>query len=105
MATQKYKLPVDVYETAVAYLLYVLVPAVSLEHLTITSKNDYTLEIITDATSRQPVNSNKPDSLPLSTEIQWKPGYRRIILPQPVDMIRAEAVLADGFLTVTLPRL
>lgn len=47
--------------------------------------------------------SGEPDGRFIAEECTWQPFYRKIVLPQEVDVVKTEAIFRKGVLMITLP--
>lgn len=101
-------LSVDVYQGPDEIILYALAAGVDPEafDLTLDEEND----VLTVRGARKRSESEKQlaemkagDGKFLQQECSWEPFYRKIVLPAPVDVVRAEAIFKKGVLMVTLP--
>lgn len=90
--------PVDLYETSAAFVLTAEVPGLSRDHIDIQVEEGR----ITLRGERQ----NAPVPCEQFHRVERGHGRfaRSFILPEPVDMEGVTAELADGVLTVTLPK-
>jgi HSP20 family protein len=90
---------VDVFETETEVVVLAEIAGIRSEDLRVTVDGD---ELRISGVRRVPERSDVKRLLQM--EITAGPFERRLLIPIPFDRERVSAHLADGFLTVTLPR-
>lgn len=93
------ELPVDVYETPTLIIVKTLVPGVEKEDLEISLSRD----MVALKGSRHSENV-VDDGDYFHKELYWGSFSRTILLPQEVDIDKAEATEDKGLLTIRLPK-
>ena len=97
------ELAVDVYETPERYVVQSTLAGVRPDDLALSLHRDL---LTIRGVRRQPLPlPNHPLGEPLTQECYWGTFSRSILLPEPIDVPRASAVLKQGILTIVLPKL
>ncbi|MFH1430414.1 MAG: Hsp20/alpha crystallin family protein [Candidatus Uhrbacteria bacterium] len=94
------ELTVDVYETANAFVVQTTVSGVRPDELSLSVHSD----LLTIRGVRTPEPHNEERTY-LVEECFWGRFSRSILLPEPIDVSRANSTLRAGVLTITLPKL
>jgi len=94
-AEAEFVLPVDVREEDAAYVISAIVPGLKSE--------DINIQILDDVVTLEGARQIE-DSAYLLRELPYGNFRRSLRLPVPVDGEKAEAAVADGLLTLRLPK-
>jgi HSP20 family protein len=95
--TPTYALPVDVIETDDSFILYATVAGVPSDHVDVTFEDG----VLTLSVKAAPYELQ---GRWLRQERPWGDWSRKLELPKEVDPSRIKADVADGLLTVTVPK-
>ena len=89
--------PVDLYETAAAFVLTAELPGLSRDQIDIHAED-----------SRIVIRGERGGQVPCEQYHRVERGHgrfsRAFALPEPIDVARVSAELKDGLLTVTIPK-
>lgn len=99
------QLPVDIFQTANAVVIYALVPGATLSDIHISIEGDANI-VLLEGVKTRPEQLTAITAEPgayFTEECAWGEFYRRIILPDPIIVAEADAQVKDGVLIVTLP--
>ena len=94
------ELTVDVYETPSHIIVKTLIAGVKKEDMDIALSRD-----MVSIRGKRETEQNIEDSNFFHRELYWGTFSRTILLPQEVDIERAEAVENQGLLTIRLPKI
>jgi len=94
------ELAVDVYETGDRFVVQSTIAGVCPGDLTLSLQRD-----LLTIRGKRAACTPDADAKHLTQECYWGNFSRSILLPEPIDVPRASAVLKQGILTVTLPKL
>jgi HSP20 family protein len=105
---QVVQLDVDVYQTADLIVVYAQAAGTDLNDMHVSIEGDADIVLIEGRRIRPEFLAfpkKKPDGAFVTEECVWGEFYRRIILPESVDIDRADAKIKNGVLVLTLPLL
>jgi len=91
-------IPVDVYETADAFVMKAFMPGLTAEQI------DISIEQNTVTIQGQPQPAENNSLRTIWSEIKFAPFFRSFMVPVPVEATKVQAELVNGVLTVTLPK-
>jgi HSP20 family molecular chaperone IbpA len=101
------QLDIDLYQTDAQIIVYALVGGASMEDLTIAIEGDNDIVTIQGNRERPEhlayVDGALPEGTYFTEEVDWGKFYRKIILPEPIDIAHAQAQIRHGVLVVKLP--
>lgn len=102
------QLDVDVFQTADLIVVYAHAAGAELSDIHVSIEGDADVVLI-EGKRMRPVHlafpKKKPDGAFFTEECVWGDFYRRIILPETVDIVNAEAKVKNGVLILILPLL
>ena len=102
------QLDVDVFQTTDLIVVYAQAAGAELSDIHVSIEGDADVVLI-EGKRLRPVHlafpKKKPDGAFFTEECVWGDFYRRIILPESVDIARAEAKVKNGVLILVLPLL
>ena len=102
------QLDVDVYQTTNLIVVYAQAAGAELSDIHVSIEGDADVVLI-EGKRLRPENlafqKKKPDGSYFTEECVWGDFYRRIILPESVDIVKAEAKVKNGVLVLILPLL
>jgi HSP20 family protein len=104
------QLDVDLYQTPNEIIIYAPIAGASLEKIHVSIEGDNDTVIIQGEKHRPEEYAHKSggassDGQFFSEEVSWGEFYRKIILPDEIDVGNAEANTKDGVLLLRLPLL
>jgi len=94
------ELVVDVYETTSDFVVLAAIAGVQIKDLDISLEKDM---MIIRGTRNNP--HNHPDKKYFYQECYWGPFSRKIVLPENLDIDKADAQIDRGILTIKIPKL
>lgn len=100
------QLDVDVYQTDNMIVVYAQAAGADLNDINVSIEGDADIVLIEGRRLRPEFLAfpkNKPDGAFFTEECVWGDFYRRIILPESVDIESAEAKIKNGVLVLVLP--
>lgn len=100
------QLDVDVYQTEKEVVIYAQAGGVSLSDVDVSVEGEADIVLIEGKRTRPEhivFAEEKPEGTYFATECVWGDFYRRIILPESVDITKAEAKIKNGVLALVLP--
>lgn len=95
------ELAIDLFQTADFLVVQSAIAGIKPENLEITLEED--MLIIKGERNKPLLEEQKPVKY-LYQECYWGPFCRKIVLPEEVDLEKAEASMKQGILTIKLPR-
>lgn len=102
------QLDVDVYQTTDTIVVYAQAAGAELEDIHVSIEGDADIVLI-EGKRLRPEHlaflKKKPEGAFFTEECVWGDFYRRIILPESVDITKAEAKVKNGVLVLVLPLL
>ena len=102
------QLDVDVFQTNEMIVVYAQAAGAELSDIHVSIEGDADVVLI-EGKRMLPVHlafpKKKPDGAFFTEECIWGDFYRRIILPESVDIVNAEAKVKNGVLVLVLPLL
>lgn len=102
------QLDVDVYQTERMIVVYAQAAGTDMADVTVSIEGDADIVLIEGKRLRPEFLAfpkKKPDGAYFTQECVWGDFYRRIILPESVDIESADAKIKNGVLVLTLPLL
>lgn len=102
------QLDVDVFQTDNIIVVYAQAAGADLSDIHVSIEGDADIVLIEGRRLRPEFLAfpkKKPDGAYFTEECVWGDFYRRIILPESVDIERAEAKIKNGVLVLVLPLL
>ena len=102
------QLDVDVFQAKNLIVVYAQVPGADIHDLHVTIEGDADIVLIEGRHLRPEYlafHKKKPKGAFFTEECLWGDFYRRIILPESVDIDHAEAKIKNGVLVLVLPLL
>ena len=102
------QLDVDVYQTDDAIVVYAQAGGADMNDISVSIEGDADIVLIEGRRLRPEFLAfpqKKPDGAFFTEECVWGDFYRRIILPESVDIDHAEAKIKNGVLVLMLPLL
>ncbi len=102
------QLNVDVFQTDDLIIVYAQAAGTDLSDIQVSIEGDADIVLIEGRRLRPEFLAfpkKKPDGAFFTEECVWGDFYRRIILPESVDIERAEAKIKNGVLVLVLPLL
>ncbi len=102
------QLDVDVYQTSDLIVVYAQAAGAELSDIHVSIEGDADVVLIEGKRLRPEhlaFAKKKPDGAFFTEECVWGDFYRRIILPESVDIANAEAKVKNGVLVLVLPLL
>ncbi len=102
------QLDVDVYQTESIIVIYAQVAGADMSDVKVTIEGDADIVLIEGVKHRPEYLAfpkKKPNGSFFAEECVWGEFYRRIILPESVDIKLADAKIKNGSLVMTLPLL
>jgi HSP20 family protein len=102
------QLDVDVYQNSGMIVVYAQAAGAELSDIHVSIEGDADVVLIEGKRLRPEhlaFPKKKPDGAFFTEECVWGDFYRRIILPESVDISRAEAKVKNGVLVLVLPLL
>lgn len=102
------QLNVDVYQTESVIVVYAQAAGADLNDITVSIEGDADIVLIEGKRIRPEFLAfpkRKPDGVFATEECVWGDFYRRIILPESVDIESADAKIKNGVLVLSLPLL
>ena len=102
------QLDVDVYQTEEIIVIYAHAAGAELSDIHVSIEGDADIVLIEGKRMRPEhlaFPKKKPEGAYFTEECTWGDFYRRIILPESVDIDHAEAKVKNGVLVLTLPLL
>lgn len=102
------QLDVDVYQTEDIIVIYAHAAGAELSDIHVSIEGDADIVLIEGKRMRPEhlaFPKKKPEGAFFTEECTWGDFYRRIILPESVDIDHAEAKVKNGVLVLTLPLL
>ena len=102
------QLDVDVYQTTNLIVVYAQAAGAELSDIHVSIEGDADIVLIEGKRLRPEhlaFSKKKPDGSYFAEECIWGDFYRRIILPESVDITKAEAKVKNGVLVLVLPLL
>lgn len=102
------QLNVDVYQTSEMIVIYAQAAGADTADIHVSIEGDADIVLIEGRRLRHEhlaFPKRKPDGAFFTEECVWGEFYRRIILPESVDIEKAEAKVKNGVLVLTLPML
>ena len=102
------QLHVDVYQTERAIVVYGQAPGADMTDVHVSIEGDADIVLIEGKRIRPEYlvfQKKKPKGTFVAEECEWGDFYRRIILPESVNIDRAEAKIKNGVLILLLPLL
>lgn len=102
------QLDVDVYQTTNLIVIYAQAAGAELTDIHVSIEGDADVVLIEGKRLRPEYLAfpkKKPEGSFFTEECVWGDFYRRIILPESVDITRAEAKVKNGVLVLVLPLL
>ena len=100
------QLDVDVYQTDDLIVVYAQASGTDLADIHVSIEGDADIVLIEGRRLRPEFLAfpkKKPDGAFVTEECVWGDFYRRIILPESVDIEQADAKIKNGVLVLTLP--
>ena len=100
------QLNVDVYQTDDLIVVYAQAAGADLNDINVSIEGDADIVLIEGRRLRPEALAfpkKKPDGAFFTEECVWGDFYRRIILPESVDIEKAEAKIKNGVLVLVLP--
>ncbi len=102
------QLDVDVFQTSDIIIVYAQAAGAELSDIHVSIEGDADIVLI-EGKRLRPVHlafpKKKPEGAFFAEECVWGDFYRRIILPESVDIAHAEAKVKNGVLVLVLPLL
>ncbi len=102
------QLDVDVYQTTDLIVVYAQAAGAELSNIHVSIEGDADVVLIEGKRLRPEhlaFPKRKPEGAFFTEECVWGDFYRRIILPESVDIVNAEAKVKNGVLVLVLPLL
>lgn len=102
------QLPVDVYQTERSIVVFAQAAGVDIDDIQVSIEGDADIVLIEGRRHRPEYlvfNKKKPSGAFYTEECEWGEFYRRIILPESVNIDEAEAKIKSGVLILSLPLL
>ena len=102
------QLPVDVYQTESSIVVFAQAAGADIDDIQVSIEGDADIVLIEGRRHRPEYlvfPKKKPSGTFYTEECEWGEFYRRIILPESVDLDRAEAKIKNGVLILSLPLL
>ncbi len=102
------QLDVDVYQTERMIVVYAQAAGADMTDITVSIEGDADIVLIEGKRLRPEFLAfpkKKPDGAFFTEECVWGDFYRRIILPESVDIEAADAKIKNGVLVLSLPLL
>jgi HSP20 family protein len=102
------QLDVDVFQTADLIVIYAQAAGAELSDIHVSIEGDADIVLIEGKRFRPEhlaFTRKKPEGTYFTEECIWGDFYRRIILPESVDITKAEAKVKNGVLVLVLPLL
>ncbi|MCA9366201.1 Hsp20/alpha crystallin family protein [Candidatus Kaiserbacteria bacterium] len=102
------QLDVDVFQTDNLIVVYAQAAGTELSDINVSIEGDADIVLIEGRRLRPEFLAfpkSKPDGAFVTSECVWGEFYRRIILPESVDIDHADAKIKNGVLVLTLPLL
>lgn len=102
------QLDVDVYQTESLIVVYAQAAGADMSDVQVSIEGDADIVLIEGKRTRPEFLAfpkKKPDGAYFTEECVWGEFYRRIILPESVDIDAADAKIKNGVLVLTLPLL
>lgn len=102
------QLDVDVYQTENQIIIYAQAAGADLNDVNVSIEGDADIVLIEGRRLRPEYlvfSKKKPDGAFFTEECVWGEFYRRIILPESVEIEKAEAKIKNGVLILSLPLL
>lgn len=102
------QLDVDVYQTERMIVVYAQAAGADMNDITVSIEGDADIVLIEGKRLRPEFLAfpkKKPDGAFFTEECVWGDFYRRIILPESVDIDAADAKIKNGVLVLSLPLL
>ncbi len=102
------QLDVDVYQTERMIVVYAQAAGADMSDITVSIEGDADIVLIEGKRLRPEFLAfpkKKPEGAYFTEECVWGDFYRRIILPESVDIESADAKIKNGVLVLTLPLL
>lgn len=102
------QLNVDVFQTGELIVIYAQAAGADTSDIHVSIEGDADIVLIEGRRLRHEhlaFPKKKPDGAFFTEECIWGEFYRRIILPESVDITKAEAKVKNGVLVLTLPML
>ncbi len=102
------QLDVDVFQTTDLIVIYAQAAGAELSDIHVSIEGDADVVLIEGKRLRPShlaFQKKKPEGAFFSEECVWGDFYRRIILPESVDIVHAEAKVKNGVLVLVLPLL
>ena len=102
------QLNVDVFQTGELIVIYAQAAGADISDIHVSIEGDADIVLIEGRRLRHEhlaFPKKKPDGAFFTEECVWGEFYRRIILPESVDINKAEAKVKNGVLVLTLPML
>jgi HSP20 family protein len=102
------QLDVDVFQTTDLIIVYAQAAGAELSDIHVSIEGDADVVLI-EGKRLRPAHlafpKKKPEGAFFTEECVWGDFYRRIILPESVDIVKAEAKVKNGVLVLVLPLL
>jgi HSP20 family protein len=93
------ELVIDVFETSSEFVVLAAIAGVQIKDIDISLEKDM---MVIKGNRQDP--HNHPDKKYFYQECYWGPFSRKIILPENVDIDKADAQMDKGVLTIKIPR-
>lgn len=98
---------IDLYETDSDIVIYAPIPGADINDTKVSIEGDNDVVVLHGEKKRPEEMIAKDGQVPegryFSQDAQWGEFYRRIILPEPIDVKRAKVKMKNGILVMTLP--
>ncbi|MDX1535433.1 MAG: Hsp20/alpha crystallin family protein [Candidatus Spechtbacterales bacterium] len=98
---------IDLYETDDSIIIYAPVPGADVEETQVSVEGDNDVLVIHGQKKRPEEVIAKDGKVPegrfFSQDAEWGEFYRRVILPEQIDVKKAKVKMKNGILIMTLP--
>ena len=98
---QEGELVIDVFETKSDFVVTSAIAGVQIKDLDISLEKDM---MVIKGNRQNPCDQDHPDKRYFYQECYWGPFSRKIVLPENIDIDKADAQIDKGILTVKIPR-
>lgn len=103
-----HKLDIDVYQSPKSIIVFAQASGVDPAEFDVTLDEENDVLTIRGSRKRPDFErttnaSGEPDGRFIAQECAWEPFFRKIVLPQEVDVLKTEAIFRKGVLMITLP--
>ena len=93
------ELVVDVYETSSEFVVVTAIAGIQIKDIDISLEKDM---MVIKGDRQDP--HNEPDKKYFYKECYWGPFSRKIVLPENIEIDKADAQIDKGILTIKIPR-